>query len=355
MDQRFRGDWPTLLEAPGDWLRAVFLGDPNSPDGGIVRTGRSRPGPPAAEPAPPRSGLLLVSVMVDVEAALERLATLGLGGRPRRIEVSGIAMAVVHDPDGVQVELVDTGGLGQPRAADAAMRTKPTVAVLGAGAGGIAMGIRLKRAGYDFTIYEQSDGVGGPGGTTPTRGRLRRPVPPLLLFVRTNPCGAVLRHPTGDPGLPGGVHRSLRGPSPRPDRYPDRRGQVGRVVPGLGPHHVDGGAVPGRRGGERTRHAQRAPRPPHPRCGALHGPCLPLVALGPFDIAGRPAGGLDRDRCQCRPVRARHRPRRRAPDRVPTPRPSGSPRDTTGPTHRSSNGTSPGSPWPPVGTAGRYG
>jgi cation diffusion facilitator CzcD-associated flavoprotein CzcO len=41
------------------------------------------------------------------------------------------------------------------------MSTKPTVAILGAGAGGIAMGIRLKRAGYDFTIYEQSDGVGG--------------------------------------------------------------------------------------------------------------------------------------------------------------------------------------------------
>ncbi len=37
----------------------------------------------------------------------------------------------------------------------------PTVAILGAGAGGIAMGVRLKRAGYDFTIYEQSDGVGG--------------------------------------------------------------------------------------------------------------------------------------------------------------------------------------------------
>jgi cation diffusion facilitator CzcD-associated flavoprotein CzcO len=38
---------------------------------------------------------------------------------------------------------------------------KPTVAIIGAGAGGIAMGIRLKRAGYDFTIYEKSDGVGG--------------------------------------------------------------------------------------------------------------------------------------------------------------------------------------------------
>ena len=37
----------------------------------------------------------------------------------------------------------------------------PTVAIIGAGAGGIAMGAKLKRAGYDFTIYEKSDGVGG--------------------------------------------------------------------------------------------------------------------------------------------------------------------------------------------------
>jgi cyclohexanone monooxygenase len=42
-----------------------------------------------------------------------------------------------------------------------AARHKPTVAILGAGAGGIAMGIKLRRAGYDFTIYEKSDGVGG--------------------------------------------------------------------------------------------------------------------------------------------------------------------------------------------------
>ncbi len=39
--------------------------------------------------------------------------------------------------------------------------SKATVAVLGAGAGGIAMGVRLQRAGYDFTIFERSDGVGG--------------------------------------------------------------------------------------------------------------------------------------------------------------------------------------------------
>jgi cyclohexanone monooxygenase len=40
-------------------------------------------------------------------------------------------------------------------------RRRPSVAVLGAGAGGIAMGAALTRAGYDYTIFEKSDGVGG--------------------------------------------------------------------------------------------------------------------------------------------------------------------------------------------------
>jgi cation diffusion facilitator CzcD-associated flavoprotein CzcO len=38
---------------------------------------------------------------------------------------------------------------------------RPYVAVLGAGAGGIAMGVALQRAGFGFTIYEKSEGVGG--------------------------------------------------------------------------------------------------------------------------------------------------------------------------------------------------
>jgi cyclohexanone monooxygenase len=48
-----------------------------------------------------------------------------------------------------------------PRMGSGRVRTKPTVAILGAGFGGIAMGIKLKKAGYQFTIYEKSDGIGG--------------------------------------------------------------------------------------------------------------------------------------------------------------------------------------------------
>lgn len=39
--------------------------------------------------------------------------------------------------------------------------TTPKVAVIGAGPGGIAMGIQLAAGGYDFTIFDGSDGFGG--------------------------------------------------------------------------------------------------------------------------------------------------------------------------------------------------
>jgi cyclohexanone monooxygenase len=38
---------------------------------------------------------------------------------------------------------------------------KPTVAVIGAGPGGIAMGIQLAKGGHDFTIFDRGDGFGG--------------------------------------------------------------------------------------------------------------------------------------------------------------------------------------------------
>jgi cation diffusion facilitator CzcD-associated flavoprotein CzcO len=41
------------------------------------------------------------------------------------------------------------------------MAVKPRVAIIGAGAGGIAMGIQLAEGGYDFTIFDRADGFGG--------------------------------------------------------------------------------------------------------------------------------------------------------------------------------------------------
>jgi cyclohexanone monooxygenase len=38
---------------------------------------------------------------------------------------------------------------------------KPTVGIIGAGPGGIAMGIELSQGGYDFTIFDRNDGFGG--------------------------------------------------------------------------------------------------------------------------------------------------------------------------------------------------
>jgi len=114
MDECFAGDWRTLLRADTTSLRSVFLGDPSNVEAGIVELvdfGDATPEAPApAAGAVP--GFLLVSVMTDLDGALTRLSELGLGGTPRRVEVSGVAMAVVLDPDGVQVELIDTPAMG---------------------------------------------------------------------------------------------------------------------------------------------------------------------------------------------------------------------------------------------------
>lgn len=111
MDETFDGDWPTLFGAAGPRLRSVFLGDPAQPDGGVVELvdfgPGDDPGPPVPPPTgPPREGFLLLSVYCDVDAVLARLADLGLGGVPRRIESYGVAMAVVTEPSGCPVELI---------------------------------------------------------------------------------------------------------------------------------------------------------------------------------------------------------------------------------------------------------
>lgn len=114
MDEEFAGDWPTLLRAATTSLHSVFLGDPGSPAAGILELvdfGDATPRPPdrSTEAVP---GFLLVSVMTALDDSLDRLAALGLGGTPRRVRVSGVDMAVVVDPDGVEVEVIDAPAAG---------------------------------------------------------------------------------------------------------------------------------------------------------------------------------------------------------------------------------------------------
>lgn len=110
MDHSFEGDWPTLLRGPSSTLRAVFLGDPANPDSGIVELVDLGDVADGREPAPTATtGFLLLSVFTDLAATLARLEALDLGGTPRLVTVSGVDMAVVVDPAGVQVELVDSG------------------------------------------------------------------------------------------------------------------------------------------------------------------------------------------------------------------------------------------------------
>ncbi len=114
MDHEFDGDWRTLFDAPGDRLRSIFLGDPDSPDAGIVElvTFAGAGGDGGAPPtlASLRPGFFLLSFFVDVDETLARLATLGFDAPARRIQVpaprGGVDMVTLRDPDGVLVELV---------------------------------------------------------------------------------------------------------------------------------------------------------------------------------------------------------------------------------------------------------
>jgi catechol 2,3-dioxygenase-like lactoylglutathione lyase family enzyme len=110
MDMAFDGDWPTLFAAPSERLRSIFLGDPADQSSGIVELVDLGPLPVGSAAAEPATGFFLVSVYLDVDATLARLADLALGGEPRRIEVHGVSMAVVRDPNGVQVELIGLPG-----------------------------------------------------------------------------------------------------------------------------------------------------------------------------------------------------------------------------------------------------
>ena len=114
-DHTFTGDWPELFGAKGDRLRSIFLGDPQSPDSGIVELVQL-PGTLEAEAAPPahqapRYGFFLLSLQRDVSETLSGLAALGFTDGVRRISMPApggktVEMAVITAPDGVLVELI---------------------------------------------------------------------------------------------------------------------------------------------------------------------------------------------------------------------------------------------------------
>ncbi|GFG75216.1 VOC family protein [Mycobacterium botniense] len=111
-DQTFTGDWPELFGAKTDRLRSIFLGDPQTPDTGIVElVVFDRAGHAPAPSAEPRHGFFLLSLQRDVDATLSTLAALGFTDGVRRISMptpdgKAVPMAVITAPDGVLVELI---------------------------------------------------------------------------------------------------------------------------------------------------------------------------------------------------------------------------------------------------------
>jgi glyoxylase I family protein len=111
-DYTFTGDWPELFGAKTDRLRSIFLGDPQTPDTGIVELVELS-GADEALPAPtaPRHGFFLLSLQRDVDATLSALASLGFADGVSRIAMPApggktVSMAVITAPDGVVVELI---------------------------------------------------------------------------------------------------------------------------------------------------------------------------------------------------------------------------------------------------------
>jgi hypothetical protein len=90
-------------------LRSIFLGDPSSPESGMVELVAMEDMAPTGAPSKgPAVGFFLLSLFADLDEVLPRLAVLGVGGAAQVITVSDVRLAVVHDPNGVRVELMDS-------------------------------------------------------------------------------------------------------------------------------------------------------------------------------------------------------------------------------------------------------
>src|ERR1700749_2781194 len=100
-DHTFSGDWAELFGAKSDQLRSIFLGDPQTPDTGIVELVVFEGADAAATAMPrPRHGFFLLSLQRDFDATLSGLAALGFNDGVRRITVASpgrttVPMAVI--------------------------------------------------------------------------------------------------------------------------------------------------------------------------------------------------------------------------------------------------------------------
>lgn len=102
-------DLEALLGRSTRRVRAVFLGSPDSPQGGTLELlDLGEPGFAGEPPGPgtPHRGVFLLSFQVPVEEVLSRLAEMGMSGQPRTLSTPKGVTATVVDPDGVTVELL---------------------------------------------------------------------------------------------------------------------------------------------------------------------------------------------------------------------------------------------------------
>jgi catechol 2,3-dioxygenase-like lactoylglutathione lyase family enzyme len=108
MDRTFDGPWPELFGARTRKLRSVFLGEAGASESGIVElVATEGTGPGREAERKPVEGFFLLSLYAELDAVLPRLAALGVGGEPTVEAVGPVRLAVVHDPNGVRVELMD--------------------------------------------------------------------------------------------------------------------------------------------------------------------------------------------------------------------------------------------------------
>jgi glyoxylase I family protein len=110
-DVTAKADVEPLLGEKTEKFRTIFLGNKDKPEAGAVElveffTTNRADEPPAS--GLPHRGLFLISFHVPVEETLARLASMGLGGPPRKMPtMKGNWSATVVDPDGTVVELLD--------------------------------------------------------------------------------------------------------------------------------------------------------------------------------------------------------------------------------------------------------